>query len=173
MGPYEKGKKNLTKLIDQNRILVSDNPVQVNNLKAIENLISFWNTSVGIPEIGKRLEVNQHTSTMEELIALIEKGTGKKIMNDICDQLKNFKAVENELMATRRVDREREIKLAEYLITFGTLIIIICSHIFSLMLAGSMKKTINFLQATIKDIGGGILPDKAQIDTNYLLTDLK
>lgn len=78
-----------------------------------------------------------------------------------------------KLMATRRVDREREIKLAEYVITFGTLIIIIFSHIFSLMLADSMKKSINFLQATIKDIGGGILPDKAQIDTNYLLTDLK
>ena len=125
MGPYEKGKKHLTKLIDQTRILVSDNPVQVNNLKAIESLISFWNTSAGILEIGKRLEVNQHTSTMEELIALIEKGTGKKIMDDICDQLKNFKAVENELIATRRVNREREIKLAEYVITFGTLIIII------------------------------------------------
>lgn len=171
--PYENGKAHLSKLLDETELLISDNPQQIRNLKQIENEINLWVKEAGDPEIEKRIEVNQLSSTMDELTALIEKEKGKQIMDDIRDQLKNFKLAEKELLAVRKLAADKEMNFTKTAIIFGTIAIIIFSHMFSLLLADSIAKPAKLLQSTIKDMGHGIFPSKKQIESNYGLAGLE
>jgi len=171
--PYESGKKDLSKLFDQTAKLVSDNPEQITSLKEIKKSITLWQDEAALPEIEKRREVNQLSSTMEEVMALVKKKTGKNIMDNIRSQFLNFKQKENELLLTRKLSADREVKFAEYVIIFGTTFIIIFSHMLSLFLADTIRKPVKLLKSTIKDMGLGIIPGKIQIESNNELVDLE
>ena len=165
--------ENLSKILNETKNLISDNPEQIKNLKRIENLITSWQTEAAIPEIELRREVNELNSTMEDVMALIEKGKGKKIMDEIRHHLVHFKLVESSLMETRKLEVGSKIKFTNYMIIFGTLFIIMFSHIVSLFLADAVSEPIKLLKSTIKSMGQGIFPNKTEIESNNDLADLE
>jgi CHASE3 domain sensor protein len=171
--PYELGKKNLSKIIDETKKLVLDNPVQIENLKKINHSITFWHKEAGTPEIEKRREVNQLTSTMNDVVALIEKGKGKQIMDDIRDQLSHFKIVEEELMAERKLASSEEARFASYVIILGTFFIILFSHALSLLLNDAISKHVGLFKSIIKNMGIGVFPSKTEIESDNIFADLE
>lgn len=171
--PYELGKNNLPKILDETKNLVSDNPVQIENIKKINHSIKLWQTEAAMPEIDLRREVNQLTSTMKDIRAIVEKGKGKQIMDDIRDQLSHFKIIEEELMATRISATHKEVKFTNSVIAFGTIFIIIFSHALSLLLSDAISKPVKLLKSTIRDLGLGVFPSKTQFESDNDLADLE
>jgi two-component system sensor histidine kinase/response regulator len=171
--PYKKAKQDLSNIIHETNNLVSDNPKQISNLEKINKLIELWHIKAGNPEIKKRKEVNANKGTLDEVVALVEKRTGKRIMDDIRDELLSFKNEENTLMNERKLQAHRKLEFTEYAIILGTLVVILFSHVFSLILTDNIKKPIEKLRLTIKDIGFGIVPSKTQIESNMIFSGLE
>ena len=135
-------------------------------------LIEQWFDKAVNMEIQARRELNLLSSTMADVTTLIEEGTGKRIMDKLRAKLLTFKQVEQRLMAVRRLEPERGILFAEYVIIFGTLIILISSLVCSLWLASNIAKPIKLLKFASDDIGKGIYPGKIHIGTNDEVADL-
>lgn len=170
--PYNSGEKELSTLLQETRDLISDNPAQIEKLKIIEQTIGLWQKNAAIPEIEKRREVNQRSSTMEDVISLIEKGAGKRIMDDIRAQLQAFKQVEYKLLAARKLESERGILTTQYVIIWGTVLILVSSLIWSLWFAGSISSPLRILKDVSDSISKGIYPEKINIHTKDEIADL-
>jgi len=74
--------------------LVSDNPVQVKKLELIDNLQKQWLKDAAEIAIKMRQNINSSSVGMNDLTTLIEKETGKKIIDDIRLNVAHF--VEHE-----------------------------------------------------------------------------
>lgn len=170
--PYNSGEKELSALLQKTRNLISDNPAQIEKLKIIEQTIAFWKKNAATPEIEKRREVNQQASTMAEVTSLIEEGTGKRIMDDIRAKLQVFKQAENKLLAARKLQSERGILTTQYVIIWGTVLILVSSIIWSLWLAGNISSPLRILKDVSDSIGKGIYPEKIKVHTNDEIADL-
>lgn len=171
--PYESAIKKLPKTFDTTNTLISDNPKQILNLKSIKSNITLWQEKVALPEINKRRDVIKNIITMDKLITFVKKGKGKKAVDAIRDKIQHFKEIEVELMASRRLEATKERKFSKTMILLGTTFIILISHIFSLTLAGNISKSIIFLKTTIKNLSRGVYPDKAQFESNIIISDLE
>jgi two-component system, sensor histidine kinase and response regulator len=170
--PYEAGKKDLSILLKETKELVSDNPAQVERLEKIEQSIIFWQENVAILEIEERRKVNGLTRTMADLTSLIEEGTGKRAMDNIRSQLQSFKDVEVKLLVIRDMNSERGIIATQYVIIFGTMVIVIISLIWAIWLAGNICKSLALLKNASDSIKKGVYPGKINIDTKDELSDL-
>jgi signal transduction histidine kinase/CheY-like chemotaxis protein len=135
-------------------------------------LIDQWLEKSADPEIQARYLVNHLPSKMSDVTALIEAGTGKRIMDGLRSKLLIFKQVENELMAVRRMEADRGVLVAQSVIIFGTLIILLLSLIGSFWIAGNISKPLNILKLASAEIGKGIYPGKIYIDSKDEVADL-
>jgi signal transduction histidine kinase/CheY-like chemotaxis protein len=142
------------------------------SLTRVGLLVKQWLAAAVNPKIEARRVVNQLSSTMSDVTGLIEKGTGKRIMDDLRAKLLIFKQVENELLAVRRVEAEREVFIAKSVIIFGTLMILFLSLFGSLWLAGNISRPLNLLKMASDGVGKGIYPGKIYIDTKDEVADL-
>jgi signal transduction histidine kinase/CheY-like chemotaxis protein len=170
--PYEAGKRHLSNLLKETKELISDNPAQGERLNKIEQSIAFWQENVAILAIEERRKVNRLTSTMADVTSLIEEGTGKRTMDDIRSQLQAFKNAEIKLLAVRDINSERGIIATQYVIIFGTIVIVIISLIWSMWLANNICKPLGLLKNASDSIKKGIYPGKINIDTKDELSDL-
>lgn len=170
--PYETGNRELLNLLDETKLLILDNPIQIEKLNKIKQTIKLWHEKVGAPEILAHREVNNRAATVTDVVSLIKEGTGKRVMDKIRLQLREFKQVEFELMSVRERESERGILFSKYVIIFGTLILLISSLVWSYWLADSISKPLNILKIASDDIKEGIYPEKIHIDSNDEIADL-
>lgn len=125
--PFEAGKiavqQDLAalKLLVQNAFDIEPMRRAVNK---VESLAKEWRTKAGEPEIAVRNEMNSHSTTMKDVTRLIEQETGKSIMDDIRQQLSQFKQIEQTLMDERQADAKSTANGILWLVVAGTLIIV-------------------------------------------------
>jgi signal transduction histidine kinase/CHASE3 domain sensor protein/CheY-like chemotaxis protein len=138
----------------------------------VELLVDQWLAKSADPEIRARYLVNHVPSKMSDVTALIEEGTGKRIMGSLRTKIMVFKQVESELMTVRKLEADRNVFIAESVIIFGTMTIIFLSLVGSFWLAGNISKPIKILKQASDSIGKGIYPGKIYIDTKDEVADL-
>ena len=123
--------------------LVSDNPAQVERLKGIDALVTKWREVAARPEIAARRKMNQANGSMKEVSALIQKGTGKSLMDSLRGQLAEFVGVEEELLNTRWVQSEGaedEAAMNTYGMISGTLLCILSGAVAMLFITLSVTR---------------------------------
>jgi signal transduction histidine kinase/CheY-like chemotaxis protein len=138
----------------------------------IELLVNQWLDKAMDPEIEARYLVNESTTTLSDVTALIKSGAGKRYMEDIRDKLRVFNNAEKELLAVRKIEADRGVLLTRSVIIFGTLIILFLSLIGSFWFAGSISKPINQLKVASIGVGKGVYPGKIYIDSKDEVADL-
>ncbi|WP_051303606.1 CHASE3 domain-containing protein [Psychromonas aquimarina] len=90
----------------------------------VEFLAREWLAKAGEPEIAARNEINANSTTMKDVTRLIEQETGKRIMDNIRQQLSRFKQIEQTLMNERQADSKANANAILWLVLAGTLIIV-------------------------------------------------
>ena len=97
--PYNNAQDIFDSLIEEEKVLVSDNPPQVVRLEEIESLHNDWLRLAAEPEIAKRREVNLATTTTATLEETLATGVGKGILDElrgVLDQMESsFRAADN------------------------------------------------------------------------------
>ncbi len=99
--PYNIGMKEFAPLLELEKQLVRDNPSQVKILEEIGQLHNKWLKQAVKPEIAARREMNSDSMTMDEIIKMIQNGTGKKILDKMRVQFDNFIQTEQQLNIER------------------------------------------------------------------------
>jgi len=98
---YEEAKKAYKSTMDRVKDLVSDNPAQVKLLEEIDTLVKKWQKKAAKPEIAARIKMDKTGASIKGVSALIQKGTGKAIVDTLRAKLKKFIGVEEELLMAR------------------------------------------------------------------------
>lgn len=127
--PYNIGKKNLPKVLNELMELVSDNPPQVERIIEISDLIDEWQEQAGIFEIELRRKVNRGEIPQSEVVSAIASKRGKNLMDNLRAKLEYFKSVEIELMTTRKQTARDSFLFTKYLIIFGSIAAIVFSFL--------------------------------------------
>lgn len=85
--PYNSAKNQLNNKINAIKVLVSDNPQQVERMDNIKKLIDLWSEKAGQREIDERRKVLASTLNTENLQAILRGGTGKQILDKLREHL--------------------------------------------------------------------------------------
>ncbi|MCP4142362.1 MAG: GAF domain-containing protein [Chloroflexi bacterium] len=85
--PYNNAQDIFDSLIEEEKVLVSDNPPQVERLNKILALHDQWLLLAAEPEIAKRREVNQATITADALQEILLGEVGKNILDELRGEL--------------------------------------------------------------------------------------
>jgi len=141
--PYQNAKDEIDNTIMELNDLV-DNAFDVEMTKEsidqVESISSKWVEEDAKPKIEYRNEMNKNSSTMENVTALIQAGTGKKFMDEVRKNLKNFINTEETLMKERQADAAVSANYTRQLIIIGTTSTILIALIIAFIITRSVTR---------------------------------
>jgi len=141
--PYQNAKDEIDNTIMELNDLV-DNAFDVETTKEsiaqVEDMSSKWVEEDAKPKIEYRNEMNKNSSTMENVTALIQAGTGKKFMDEVRKNLKNFINTEETLMKERQADAAVSANYTRQLIIIGTTSTILIALIIAFIITRSVTR---------------------------------
>ena len=88
--PYDSALASFTKLLDEEKVLVRDNPPQIALLEMIGTAVEEWQNKAATPEIAMRRRVGEATVDARHLQEILSLGVGKRLMD-------NFMALGHEI----------------------------------------------------------------------------
>jgi len=133
--------------------LVSDNPAQVQRLDQIGKLQKQWLIEAADVEIAAReLAKRSNEVTLDDVRELIEKETGKNIIDKIRVLKNGFILTEEKLLKLRNQSQKSSADFTFILVIFGTLFAIIFSSIFTFYLSKSILANLIKLTEGAKEI---------------------
>jgi len=139
---FYKGKALFEKLMVDTKQLVNDNPNQVELLEQISAQVKNWINKAATPEILLRREMNEDTVTIKDVSALVEKGTGKNILDGLRNMLDEFTSVERDLLFERENVAKNTALQTIYITIVGTIFAVILGAVISLIITRSLMKQI-------------------------------
>ncbi|MBF0450894.1 MAG: CHASE3 domain-containing protein [Candidatus Magnetomorum sp.] len=130
------------------------------NIINVRELVTQWLNEDAEPEINKRVEANKNRSIMADVTALIEAGTGSRLMDQVRKNLAEFIMDENKRMIERQNQAKESASLAQKMIALGTIACIVISIFISIVLTraitGPIKEIFqgltNFSQIEFKTV---------------------
>ncbi|WP_198551550.1 response regulator [Moritella sp. Urea-trap-13] len=152
--PYYNAKYMWIEHIDNLKILVSDNSSQVARIIQIDQLQKLWLEQAAEVEIAARRQVKNEDS-LSVVTPLIEKETGKKIIDEIRAIKNSFIEEEQSLLLKRQNKALTTATETKQLIVIGTLISIILSTIITLLTSTSILSNLKKLLIGTKKITEG------------------
>jgi methyl-accepting chemotaxis protein len=102
--PYNNGKSNFKKILEDLKKTVSDNPAQVQLLEEISSNIGEWNSLITEPAIKLRNDVVAGKKTIDDVVQLVAKGQGKSYFDKFRSQIATFIEREEKLIQTRHAN---------------------------------------------------------------------
>ncbi len=97
--PYENAVASFSGLLNEEKILVGDNPAQVKLLEEIEASVQEWKEKAAGPEIAMRRRIGEASVDAYRLQEILSQGVGKRLMD-------RFMALAHEIESAFRVDDE-------------------------------------------------------------------
>ncbi len=79
--PYENAVASFSGLLNEEKILVSDDPAQVKLLEEIEASVQKWRDKAVAPEMAMRRKIGESTVDAQHLQKILSQGEGKRIID--------------------------------------------------------------------------------------------
>lgn len=127
LDPYISGRTDFDNAITALRNLNAnayDVPTMLRDIRSLEMLVTNWLSEAAEPEIRFREQMNQTTTSIKAIHALISSGTGKSVMEPLRRSLGEFLRVENTLLADRIDSVKKAQNRSTITAIFGTIITI-------------------------------------------------
>ncbi len=99
--------------------------ISLDDIIKLETLAEDWDKSAAQPEIRARREMNKVSATMEDIVDLMAKKTGKQYMDGLRAKIGEFIAVEKKLMDERQKKAGSVAGTAKFSSSAGTAVVII------------------------------------------------
>ena len=146
---------------------ISNGKTLKKNIKKLRFLKEIWFSDVALTEIEARQKVNDLPESMDGLIELIEKGTGKKIMDKIRFQISEFIQTEYDLITIRKKASGERKTINFYILVFGLGTIILLSLVLSNFFANSLSEPLLRVIKNLKELSeGNISGESINIERN-------
>ena len=145
--PYINGKKDLVKYLNQ--LGYAERKI-FKNIKEVKDAVSTWQKKVADVEIKARRDMNNYKLTLDDLIADMSTGTGKKYMDTIRAKLTVIVEAEQKMIVTRSQNQKDTANFATTFTMIGTIIAIILGIFIALIITKSIL-------SVIKGLNNGVL----------------
>ncbi len=141
--PYIGGKKDLVKHLKELKAATKG----INkDIEAVEKAVTNWQTRVADVEINARRDMNKYKLTIDDLIADMSKGTGKKYMDTIRVKINEIVAEEEKLIVVRNQNQKDTASFAETFAIIGTIVAIVIALIIATIITRTILSMINELE---------------------------
>lgn len=125
--PYEQSKHIIISNIGKLKEKVSDNIPQVARLSQLEREINKWLDTAGQPEIDARNQYSRGEVSFEFLAQMLIDETGKDLVDNSRNLLKDFILVEEKLIENRKEQTHLATLKAENILILGMIMIVLSS----------------------------------------------
>ena len=171
--PHRKGEKEFETLVPKLKKLVSDNPAQVRRLKKIYELEDRWLKSAGSLLIDARKTAKSETD-IKKINAIVDREIGKKVMDEIRDEFKEFIQVEKDLLDARQKNAKSTALMNVFIVISGTAIAIIIGIAAMLLASRSVFKQVGGEPTVIAEVTDQIAKGNldVKIEDNKLHTGI-
>ncbi|PMH76701.1 CHASE3 domain-containing protein [Vibrio cyclitrophicus] len=142
---------------------VSDSPKQVERLRKIDALHKQWLKEAGEKEIAQRSLVGNGTTTMQNVIALTQKQTGKQLIDKIRNEIAEFISIEQKLIQIRVKESDHSANQTSYVLFLGTLFSTFISLLVAAWSSNRIKKRIHLLLNAANQVAAGHLKQVASM----------
>jgi methyl-accepting chemotaxis protein len=163
--PYRTGKAHVANDLVVLRRRLSGDAANLARLDQVESLWADWLKKAIEPEINARLEMNANPTTLANVAALVEAGTGKAILDQIRAKFAAFIQTENELNA-QRAEEARQLATLTRGLTIG---LTLASIVIGLFLGFSISRGItNPLRQVVKaatSVASGDLEQSVEVSS--------
>jgi len=150
------------------RAIVSDRSFEnelMGKIDQLEQLGTEWTHKAAEPEIAARREMNKHPESLMDVVILLEKETGKKIVDAIRRELAEFIAAENSLMNTRVQQAESAAAITIFLIIVSTIFSVLIALFAALVVSAAIVKRLEVLLGATKIVSEGKFTQTITIDS--------
>jgi len=125
--PYNKAVSTIDQQVENLAITISDNPIQIKNVKEFEKIateeMEYLQTTIEYKKRGRE----------EELRELVVSGTGRQIMDRIRAKIEEMEEIENQLLDERYETANRASFLVR-IVTWGSLVLILIVGIITVVI---------------------------------------
>ena len=159
LAPYKSGQSGVSEALAalKKRVSVAYDPVAVRaGLDKAVALGEGWAMEAAMPEIEARREMNKVTATLDDITAMIEKGTGKQLMDTIRAKIGEFVGEEQKLIAVRSQEAEDIADRTIFITLFGAVAATILVVIVSFLLTRGVQRQLGGEPGTMEGISGRI-----------------
>ncbi|OUS07929.1 hypothetical protein A9Q81_00850 [Gammaproteobacteria bacterium 42_54_T18] len=126
------------------------------SLKEAITLANDWRKLAAEPEIAARREMNKVSRTIGDVTAFIEKGIGKKYMDEMRGVLDKFVAAEAELIVIRDEEQKATAGSTSDITVFGALAALIIGALVTFLLTRSVLRQLGGDPKELEEIAGNI-----------------
>jgi methyl-accepting chemotaxis protein len=147
------------------RSLTGNDKTNAGLIDQLESSLADWLERAEGPEIAARREMNENTTTLKDVAALLEAETGKRILDRIRSKLDDFVQVEQGLMAERSAQANRMTRLVKITAISTCFLTIAVSAIIAFYLTRSITRPIGELAGAATIISQSKLPPPLKIRT--------
>ncbi|MCH7678092.1 CHASE3 domain-containing protein [candidate division KSB1 bacterium] len=165
--PYRAGKNAFDEHVEALRtaIIAQTTGVTTGDVGRLERLRDDWMDKAAGPEIDARVAVNKVPATMDDVTALIDAGTGKKLMDAMRVELDKFVANEASLLVVRDEEAKTSASTAIWFTIGGTLVAIALGIFISIFLSRSISIPVQQVAENAKAIAIGDLTKTVDLDS--------
>ncbi len=144
--PYINGKKDLVKNLEKINAIRIGTSVSGADVRAVVNAVNEWQNKVADVEIEARRAMNNYKLTIDDIIADMAKGIGKKYMDDIRAKIDLIIKAEEEMIITRTKSQNDTASFATTFVVIGTLVAVILGLVIGVLVTRIITTKIKYFQ---------------------------
>ena len=165
--PYREGKNAFDEHAEELRTAIGAQAtgVSTSDVSRLERLRDDWMAKAAGLEIDARVAVNKVPATMDDVTALIDAGTGKKLMDAMRVELDKFVANEAGLLVVRDEEAKASAGTAIWFTIGATLVAIALGIFISIFLSRSISIPVAQVAENAKAIAIGDLSKTVDLDS--------
>lgn len=162
---YYKGLKSFRRHSSEMKDFVRNNKgnVTLKDIEKIETLVQDWLEKAGDPKIIARRAVNEVPATLNDMVLLIEKGTGKRIMDEIREKMNVFINVEGELIKVRQEESDAAALFTQMAIIICTILALLIGLLSTFYISRRISEPMIELVEIFEDMSKGNLNKEVAI----------
>ncbi len=157
LDPYIQGQKDFNQDISSLNKMIArgkGSGVTANEIKELQSMADLWKRKAADPEIEARREMNQFSTTMDDVADLVEKGAGKEFMDALRAKMDEFLTHEKSLLVKRAKSSIETANLTKDIVIYGILLTMLIGGIISTIVTRAitrpLARSVDFAQ-TIAD----------------------
>ncbi|MCF8070026.1 MAG: response regulator [Desulfobacterales bacterium] len=146
------------------RIDFKSSGIKYEEIQRIKTLAERWHEKVAIPGIGARQEVNKYPGKIEDVVAMLETGAGKKIMDEMRRLIAEMVREEEALLVVHSKNAEITSNTTILITIIGTLMALIIGSILSFIIVSDISRQLGGEPAEIESLTKQVAQGNISID---------
>ncbi len=155
--PYRQGQLDLAAHSSALRLRVAGEAANVALIDQIEAFALQWRDERAEAWIAARRQINENPTTVADVVAYLETGGGKQMMDAMRGTLADAMQEEADLLVQRQREDATAATLANGVTIFGSLGALVLGLIIALFLSGNIAKSINHITSIADAMASGDL----------------